>query len=154
MQNMYNERFFLLLPTEIQLCLRGSPGVSSVDSESIIFCWVLLQLTKATQDRMLFLLRICISDSQDYLSPVELCRCRDLKCGSGNKKESTISDAAILHLNGNDGSHPVPFTSCYIKGDNVGVVLIISYYTGHVSDSRNRGRIVDVVTQGRIENFP
>lgn len=133
MQNMYNERFFT--SAEILLCLRRSRGVSSVDSESIIFCWVLLQLTKATQDRMLLLLRICISDSQDYLSPVELCRCRNLKCGSGNKKEATISDARILHLNGNDGSHPVPFTSCYIRSDNVGVVLIISYYTWYISNT-------------------
>lgn len=59
-----------------------------------------------------------ISFNNHYLSPA---RC--LKRGWQNKKELAISAARILHLNGNDGLHPVPFTSCYITGDNTSICI-------------------------------
>lgn len=41
------------------------------------------------------------------------------------ERTTAITVATRLHLNGNDGLHPQPFTSCYIGCDNMNMGILI-----------------------------
>lgn len=44
-----------------------------------------------------------------------------------------IPNATRLHLNGNDGLHPHPFTSSYITSDNMNVKSLLHYIDTYAS---------------------